>query len=133
MKIHKSKKDWPLGLFIWIPILGAIIFSFYTMEYAAIIVTGIVGFIVAGIWFGTSYVIEEDKLIVRVGLISYTPINVVDIKLLKNTRTMLASPACSFDRVLIKYGKYDEIAISPKNKKEFLEDLKRINPYIQLS
>lgn len=77
--------------------------------------------------------IDGDKLCVRAGLFTYTPIHIADIKGLKSTSTMLAAPACSRHRILITYGKYDEIVISPKNREAFLEELKRMNPSIQLS
>jgi len=38
----------------------------------------------------------------------------------------------SLDRIAIVYNTYDEVLISPQNKKEFIEELLRINPYIQV-
>ncbi|MBW7871619.1 MAG: PH domain-containing protein, partial [Flavobacteriia bacterium] len=43
---------------------------------------------------------------------------------------ILSSPAPSFDRIIVKYGKFDEIILSPKDKFKFTKDLKQINPDI---
>ena len=43
---------------------------------------------------------------------------------------MISSPAASFDRIEITYGKFEEIIISPKHKLKFYEDLQKINPNI---
>jgi hypothetical protein len=36
------------------------------------------------------------------------------------------------DRIEISYGKYEFITISPKNKEEFIRQLLKVNPRIQL-
>lgn len=79
----------------------------------------------------TSYVIEHNELKIKCGLISFNPIKISDIKEISKTRNIISSPAPSFDRIEIKYGKFDEIILSPKNKLDFSNDLKKINPNIR--
>jgi hypothetical protein len=43
---------------------------------------------------------------------------------------IISSPAASFDRIEIRYGKFNELIISPKHKTKFVEDLQKINPEI---
>ena len=43
----------------------------------------------------------------------------------------MSSPAPSFDRIELKYGKFDEIIISPKDKLSFANDLTQINTEIE--
>lgn len=83
------------------------------------------------LFFGTNYTIQNGLLKIRSGLFSFKPIEISQIKEVSKTRILLSSPAPSFDRILIKYGKFDEIIISPKDKFQFAKDLCRINPEIK--
>ena len=57
-------------------------------------------------------------------------VEIQSIKRIYKTRNPLSSPALSLDRIAIVYNKYDEVLISPKDKKEFIEELLKINPDI---
>ncbi len=81
--------------------------------------------------FTTRYTIDKNKLIIRVGFYSYKPIDISTIKEISKTRSIMASPAPSLDRILIKYGDFDEIIISPENKFDFADNLTKINPNIK--
>ena len=67
---------------------------------------------------------------IKFGFISYKPIEVDKIKEIAKTRNPISSPAPSLDRIIIKYGKYDEVIISPKNKLDFAKYLTKLNPKI---
>ena len=82
-------------------------------------------------WFGTSYKIEEELLKIKSGPFRST-MNIEDIKRLKATKTLLAGPALSIDRIEILYNKYDLAIISPKNKTEFIRALLTKNKYIEV-
>ena len=47
-------------------------------------------------------------------------------------RSAFSAPALSLDRIRITYNKYDEIVVSPKDKKVFLDDLTAINNGIEI-
>ena len=68
----------------------------------------------------TYYIIENNKLIVRSMFIVYEKISVATFKKIYNTKNTLNSPALSLDRIAIVYNKFDEILISPIDKKQFL-------------
>ncbi|HLR73686.1 MAG TPA: PH domain-containing protein [Virgibacillus sp.] len=74
------------------------------------------------LWFGTSYRIDDEALIVRSGPFKST-IDIKTIKKLKDTKTLLAGPALSLDRIEIQYKTYDTVIVSPKDKIEFIETL----------
>ncbi len=76
------------------------------------------------------YIIDEGKLIIKTGFIRYKPIDIKSIKKMAPTNSIVSSPAPSFDRIEIKYGKYDDIIISPKDKQNFVKHLLKINPEI---
>lgn len=52
--------------------------------------------------------------------IVYEKISVATFKKIYNTKNTLNSPALSLDRIAIVYNKFDEILISPIDKKQFL-------------
>ena len=85
------------------------------------------------LFFKTCYTIEHKKLKIRCGFLSYQPIEIGTIKKITSTKSLVASPAPSFDRIEIKYGKFDEVIISPKDKLSFAADLKNINPKIKIT
>jgi hypothetical protein len=48
-------------------------------------------------------------------------VEIQKITSVKRTRNPLSSPALSTDRLEIKYGKWDFVLISPKNKERFVK------------
>ena len=73
------------------------------------------------------YVIDGTML-----LVWWVKIDIHSIKRIYKTNNPLSSPALSLDRIAIVYNTYDEVLISPKLKKEFVEDLLKINPTISV-
>jgi len=82
-------------------------------------------------FFKTEYTIENGKLKIKCGFISFKPIEISQIKRISKTRSILSSPAPSFDRIKIEYGKFGEIIISPKDKVNFAKDLTELNSNIE--
>jgi hypothetical protein len=80
----------------------------------------------------TYYTIDESSLIIKSGLFSKIKIDIATIRKIRETNSLLTSPALSADRIEIKYKKYDWIMISPKNKFDFIQDLININPTIEV-
>ena len=90
----------------------------------------IFGFI-THMFFKTEYTVEEKKLKIRCGFFTYKPIEIDEIKEITKSNNIISSPAASFDRIEIKYGKFEEMIISPKDKFEFAKYLKSLNPNIK--
>jgi len=82
-------------------------------------------------FFKTEYTIEENKLKIKCGFFAYKPIDINDMKEISKSTNMISSPAASFDRIEIKYGKFEELIISPKDKFEFAKYLTNLNPKIK--
>ena len=93
---------------------------------------GIYGFIMH-MFYNTHYTIRENKLYVQSGLIMFRRIDISSIKSVEPSRNPLSSPAPSFDRIKVRYGKWSMILLSPKDKKGFTEALVSINPEIESS
>jgi len=114
-----SEKDFWLGLLIWIPIGGGFIGSLVSEGWLIKIIMFATVIFVGWIWFGTSYIISEEILIIRCGPFSER-IKIKDIKSIKKTRNLLSSAALSIDRIEIKYGYSGMTLISPEDRVQFV-------------
>ncbi len=134
-KIYKSKISYGLLLVIFLVFYGPLVPDLINKELNSkmLMTIGLLTLFFALIlhmFFKTRYIIDDNKLKIKCGLIPYKPIDIATIKEIARTKSIISSPAPSFDRIVIKYGKYDEIIISPKDKQNFVKDLLRINPKI---
>ena len=124
-KIFNSKIDWWLiVLFLALfgyPIVDGLISKQYYLSLTMFGVLVLIGFLFSKI----KYVINGQIL-----KIWWIKVEIQSIKRIYKTRNPLSSPALSLDRIAIVYNKYDEVLISPKGKKEFIEELLKINPDI---
>lgn len=82
--------------------------------------------------FTFSYTIEGDELIVRYSIFYNHRIKIASISKIKETRTLLAGPAASLDRIAVSYGSYLPTILSPHEKKEFITHLLELNPNIKV-
>lgn len=131
MKIYKSKIDWWLGL----PLLYPIFLSVSSMIEGEWI--GYVGMITILLFIvfiskSTRYIIVENQLIVKCMFIVNDRIEISKIRKIEKTNSLLSSPALSLDRIAIRYNKFDEVYISPKEKQAFVDELLNVNPDIEI-
>ena len=127
MKIYRSKIDWWLMLVVFVPFLIILVKAIFDCEIE-MIYTGLllIGLVLLLFWT-IKYKIDQGILTVW-----FTKIEIKNIKKVYKTRNPLSSPALSIDRIAIIYNKYDEVLISPKDKVQFIEDLLKINPDIEV-
>lgn len=127
----QSKKDW----WAYPVFLGVIVAVFIPLVKDQDLTSLYIGVPVAGlllwIWFTTYYVIERNSLVVRSAFI-HKIIPVYEIKSIRRTFNPLSSPALSLDRLEIQYGNGKMVLISPENREKFLEELKKLNPSINI-
>ncbi len=89
-------------------------------------------FAILNLFLTIKYTIIGNTLNVKVSFWFNQNIDINTIKEIKKTRSLLSSPAASVtDRILIKYGKYNQIILSPKDKHNFIKTLISINPEIE--
>lgn len=131
MKIYKSKVDKWLGLPLIYPIFKSIqsIFDGEMFGYLALI--GII-FVILFVSKTTRYIISEDKLNIKSMWIVNDKIEINSIRKIEKSNSILSAPALSLDRLVIKYNKFDEIYISPKEKQLFVNEVIKINPNIEV-
>ncbi len=127
MKIYNSKVDWWLVLILLAVFAFPIVQGIQTKEYllSAIFVGLILLFWILGITL--KYKIEDGYLSVW-----KTKIDIKTIRKVYATRNPLSSPALSINRIAIVYNKYDEILISPKDRADFISELLKVNPNIEV-
>ena len=133
--IYYSKVSYTLLIVVFLVFFGSLVPTFIsngfngstTILFLAMVV--LYGFILH-MFFNTTYKIEKGKLYIKSGFFNYNPVNIGEMKKISKSSNIISSPAASFDRIEIRYGKFDELIISPKHKTKFVEDLQKINPEI---
>ena len=134
-KNYSSKVSFGLLIFIFLVCYGPLIPILIKNELNGYIICtiGFLSIIFAfflNFFFKTRYTIDKKELKIKCGIFTYKPIDIENVKEISNTKSVISSPAPSFDRIKVKYGKSDEIIISPKDKLNFAKELTKINPNI---
>lgn len=105
------------------------------MPIPIIILLGLIDCLFLWIVFDTKYKIKENKLYYCSGPIR-GKIDVLKINKIENVKTWYVTsvlkPALGSYGLTITYNRFDDIYISPKNKEDFIAELLKINPNIQL-
>lgn len=79
------------------------------------------------IWvlYSTDYTLGQEELLIRCGPFRYR-VRLDEIDSVTPSRNPLSSPACSLDRLLIKWNdERKKVLISPSRRSEFLQELDR--------
>ncbi|MBQ0142149.1 MAG: PH domain-containing protein [Prevotellaceae bacterium] len=82
--------------------------------------------------FDIKYLISENTLIIKCAFFKMGSIDIMTIKSIEKSSSIISSPAASLKRISLTYGKYDDVVISPRNQEEFIQDLLKINPNIKV-
>ncbi len=131
-----SKKDSLYSLAVW----GTIVILFFSiiLNFSLTLFNffwGLIGLIAIGfliwIWFGTGYRIENETIKIKNGPFKWM-VHIQDINSISKRKSLLATPSLSVDRLVLHYGKYGEMLLSPKAESEFIELLLTKNPQIKL-
>ena len=131
--IYYSKISYTLLIVIFIVFFGPLIPNIIHEGFSNNMIMITLGlFVVYGLilhmFFYTTYTIDQKMLHIRCGFFRYKPINIMNMKKISKSSSIISSPAASFDRIEISYGKFDELIISPKHKLKFAADLQKVNP-----
>lgn len=133
VKVYKSK----LGIELIIPISVLFSWIIYTLviekKWVGLFIIILTSVFICYTFLSIKYTIEKENLNIKCGFFGSKDIDIKTIRKISETYNPLSSPAGSIDRLEIVYNKFDSILISPKDKKKFLEDLKIINPTIEVN
>lgn len=121
---------------------SVIVFVFMLLQGVFLVRVGnyigaaIVGFLILFfiyLYLSTEYIITNDNgLLIKCGFLINERIDIKAINKINKTRTILAAPAFSFERIQIYFGLYQSVVISPVNKDNFIKQLLLINPEIEI-
>lgn len=136
MKHYPSKRSYGLLGVIFVLFFGPLLPDVFLGEFTGIfflllLFQSLAFALILDLFLNTRYTIDGTTLKIKCGLISYKHIDINEIKTITKTNSLMASPAPSFDRIEIKYGNFEEIIISPKDKVNFARHLTAINPGIK--
>jgi hypothetical protein len=137
----KSRKD-PLYTSIFGAIIAFLYFStFYfivdgnnvTAKIVTVAITAAVGILLVWMLLGTSYILNKEYLRYQTGPIK-GKIALDTIRQVEVGKTLYVGlkPATARKGIVIHYNKYDEIYISPESNSRFVEEMKKLNPKIEV-
>lgn len=89
-----------------------------------------------GLWalFHTFYKIKDNKLIYRSGYMhGEIDINTIKEIIKGKTRWIGLKPALATGGIIIKYNRFDDVYLAPKNNEELIADLLKLNGNIMVS
>lgn len=132
MTKFKSKISIGLVLFLAIIIGGMFIKLLYDGVWAVSLLIFCQILFIAHLFLTTFYTIENEKLHIKSSFLINISIDIQQIKMISKTNTIMSAPALSFDRLEILYNKFDTVVISPKEKVQFIEAIKKINPQVEV-
>ena len=139
-KVFSSKKD-IFFVFILICMIASLASSINAAMESGTLMSWSCTLLIVLVWlalflliYPIKYIIDGDNLLIRCGF-QRKRISISQIIYVRRSHNLLASPALSVDRLEIVYKETytDSILISPRNRKEFVESLKTINPNIDIS
>lgn len=128
MKIYKSE----IGIEMYVILILMSLFNIYILSsegfhlFLLAIIFSPIAFIIYVI-NATSYEIKDGILYINSSFFFKEKLPINDIRKIEEVTNLLSAPAMSIKRLELFYGKYDSILISPKNKKQFIEDILIIN------
>jgi hypothetical protein len=106
------------------------------MSFAPIIILAIAIAMIIWVLLDTRYVIKTNFLLYRSGPVRGR-IDISSIKKIKLHTGLFVpvslKPALDTNGFIITYNQYDDLFVSPQNSSQFLEELKKINPNIEVN
>lgn len=132
MKIYKSKVSFAMLIIIFIILSGSFFSAFQSLQIVPIMIYLLLNVLIIFLFFSTKYIISGNNLNIKTSFLVNTNIDVLTIKKITASNNPISAPASSLDRLEIFYNKFDSVLISPKNKQEFVNDLLRVNPNIEV-
>jgi len=138
--VYESKRDGWIVVLLWAAVIVMLIaagdiwaahvpFAFRLL--VSVLLTLVAAFVL-WVLYGTRYTLTETTLIVQSGPFRW----VIDLEAITEifpTRNPLSSPACSLDRLHIRYRPNPTgLMISPREKTDFLRDLMALSPGLKM-
>jgi len=133
MKTYYSKRSFLLSIILNLLLIVPLFYHLFRGDKWVLILLFIALILMNILWFGTRYIIHQNYLTIYIGLKEFRSIRIEEIQSIRKCRSVSISPACSIDRIEIKYRGNKTILLSPRDKKAFIHELQNINPEIRLA
>lgn len=131
MNKYKSKTGIGLISFLITILAGTSIPMIYYKIWIGLTINIIVSIFIVHLFLTTYYIIKNKTLEIKSGFFKES-LDIDKIKKISESRNPLSSQANSLNRLEIVYGERKSILISPKDRIGFIENLKAINPNIEI-
>ena len=131
-KVYKTKiAIWLICAIIGFTVIPVIPVLLYDFSWIVVTIVALILFFALFSLFNIRYTIHDNILSVKCSIFSTTNYDINQIRIIKDSNSILASPASSLDRIAIYFTKQrTPLIISPKDKTGFIRNLKSINPNI---
>lgn len=136
--VFESKRDAWIVMLIWAGILMCVYagLQFARVEPSPrsafiVVVCGASAGFMLWVLYGISYTLTDEELLIRCGPFRFR-VPLASIVSVQASRNPLSSPAASLDRLLIRYDTRRRILISPTPRSDFLRELGKRCPQLQL-
>jgi hypothetical protein len=132
-KVFPSKVDIVLPLLFIITSIPGIVTGIRNEDRLVLPIIIIVFILILYLLFDTKYIITKGNLKVHSGFIVNKNILIENIYLIKQTDSILSAPASSIsERIEVFYEDSKSIIISPKDRRTFIDELRKQNPAIKI-
>jgi hypothetical protein len=132
-KVFRSRISVLVVGFILAIFTGSFIIVFESNLFYEMYILGVVFIFIIFIFSGIHYIISEDKFYIKIWMIPYRGLKILEIISVKRSYNPLSSSAASLKRLRIDFkGSNWFMLISPVRENEFIEELQAINPDISI-
>lgn len=101
-------------------------------SWLALFLTYLVCMLLLDITFNTAYTVSGTRLTITCGIFFRQDIDIRCIRSVVPVHSLLGSPAMSADRLLLHGEGFDDVLVSPREKKAFADCLLAVNPDIEV-
>ena len=131
--VFRSKIDLWLIILLLAVVLSITLPLFWKFDWVNLIIEIPIILLFYDLFRNTKYVIDGNRLVVKGGFLLCSTYDIRSIRSISSTRTFLSAPALSMDRMRIDLKGGDVVVISPLRKREFVEELLKVNPEIEVN
>lgn len=133
-KVYKSKIDAALPILILSGMIAPLVMFIREEDWTGLSIIFTTLLFSVYLFYTTDYTISGDCLRVRSGFLVNKKISIATIQSIKPTNSLWSAPAGSItDRIEIVYANSQKVVISPKEKEDFVKELLKINPAIEVN
>ncbi|MBI1192785.1 MAG: hypothetical protein GC205_06375 [Bacteroidetes bacterium] len=129
--VFRSKFGWeiaiPIGV-IFLGVSGLLLASQASWVGLAVLLLTFIW--ILHLFLNTHYTVENGMLTITCGFLYRKKIDLQALSSIRETNSILSSPATSLDRLELTWGSNQKVMVSPKDKSSFIAALQSVNSKI---